>query len=79
MKYVKTAVALLPETHPDSGDSGGQRGHGVSLAGAHGGAVGADEFLLGAAEPVQLGFVVYTQLTLNRVDPGLGVGGGRSQ
>lgn len=68
-----------PHTHPDCGDSGDQGGHSVSVAGAHDGAVRADEFLLGTAEPVQLGLVLHTKLTFAREDPGLCVGGGRSR
>lgn len=49
------------------------------MAGAHDGAVRADEFLLGAAEPVQLRLMLHAELTLPREDPGLGVGGGRSR
>lgn len=66
-------------THPDCGYSGGQRGHSVSVAGAHDGAVRADKSLLGATEQVQLRLMLHTELTFTREDPGLGVGGGRSQ
>lgn len=73
--HMTTAVWTPPHTHPDCGYSGGQRGHSVSVAGAHGGAVGADELLLGATEPVQLRLMLHAELTLSREDPGLGVGG----
>lgn len=68
-----------PYAHPDCGNSGGQRGHRVSVAGAHDGTVRADEFLLGATEPVQLRFMLHTELTFTREDPGLGVPGGRGR
>lgn len=47
------------------------------MAGAQHGAVGADEFLFGAAEPVQLSLVRHAQLVLTEGDPGLCIGGGR--
>lgn len=63
-------------SHPDCGDSGGQRGHSVPVAGALDGALTANKLLLGATEPIQLRFVLHTELTFSRKDPGLGVRGG---
>lgn len=47
------------------------------MAGSHDGAVGADEFLFGAAEPVQLSLVRHAKLTPTGGDPRLCIGGGR--
>lgn len=49
----------------------------VTETGAFIRAVGANEFLFGATEPVQLRLVLHTQLAFPREEPGLGVGGGR--
>lgn len=65
-------------THPDGRHPRGQRGHGVTVAGTHDGAVGADELLLGAAEPVQFGLVFYAEFTFPGEDSRLVVGGGQS-
>lgn len=70
-------IQTTSKTHPDRGYSVGQWAHGVSVAGAHDGAVGADEFLFGAAEPVQLSVVRHAQLALTGGDPRLRIGGGR--
>lgn len=48
----------------------------MAPAGSLGGAAGADELVLGPTEPVQLGLMLRTQLTLPGGDPGLRVRGG---
>lgn len=49
----------------------------MPLAGAHDGAVRADELLLGAAKPGKSGFMLHTELLFTRGVPGPDVDGGR--
>lgn len=69
----------IQNTHPYSGHSVSQRGHGVALAGAHNSAVRTNHLLLRTTEPVELCLMLHTQITFTGEDPGLGIGGGRSR